>query len=679
MPSLFGIEDIKSKQKRVNRSNSGSWIDESIILPDVDDEHTILFSKTEGFLDSVFSEKRLTLLLFLSFIFLIILFLRSFQLQILNGAKYVALAEGNRLRTEYIRSDRGLVYDRYQVPLVRNVPNYTLSLVPQYLPETEEKRMTFLTELYRAYLVNYRQDSLTDFINTIEGYYNNPKQKDKPQVVAKLLKQDDAILLQIRSSTEKSVVIDKLYRRDYLNEGPPIEKEDDVTVYNPVKSISHLLGYTTNLREGEYDELKDKGYLFNDVVGRTGIEASYEELLRGEFGKKDIEVDAQGNTKQILAQQNPIDGLNLVTSLDLEFQRNIETIVQDYLDQTQKGRASVIVSNPQNGEILALVSLPSFDNNVFSIGISSADYQELLNDPNHPLFNRSISGEYPSGSTFKPIIAAAALQEGIVTARTSFSSSGGLRINKWFFPDWRAGGHGTTNVYKALSDSVNTYFYVVGGGYDDFEGLGVERITSYAEKFGLSNKLGIDLPGEKSGFLPSKVWKQEFKNERWYIGDTYHLAIGQGDILVTPLQVNMYTAAFANGGTLYEPHLAKSLLNNNAEVVQSFESIILNEDMIDPQYIKIVRDGLRQVVTQGSGKYLADLPFTTSGKTGTAQWHPSKPPHAWFTGYAPSESPQIAFTVLVEEGEEGSGTPVRITKDLLNWWYTNRFSTGNLD
>jgi len=246
-----------------------------------------------------------------------------------------------------------------------------------------------------------------------------------------------------------------------------------------------------------------------------------------------------------------------------------------------------------------------------------------------------------------------------------------LRIaNLWWFPDWKAGGHGITNVEKALAESVNTFFYIIGGGYQDFAGLGVGKITEYAKKFGLGEKLGIDIPGESKGFLPSEEWKEEVKGEQWYIGDTYHYAIGQGDILVTPLQVVSWISTFANGGTLYKPHLVKEIDSSEGELLQSVEPKILNENFISQNNINIVRGGLRSAVLTGSARRLQDLPVSSAGKTGTAEWGTDKIPHAWFTAFAPYENAEIAIVVLVEEGVEGSGVSLSVANDILYWYFT---------
>jgi len=320
---------------------------------------------------------------------------------------------------------------------------------------------------------------------------------------------------------------------------------------------------------------------------------------------------------------------------------------------------------------LALVSLPSFDNNDFSGGISKEKYSGYVNDPNAPLFNRAFGGNYPSGSTIKPVMAAAALQEGVITSNTSFLSNGGLRVGPWFFPDWQAGGHGITNVRKSLAQSVNTFYYYIGGGYDKFEGLGVDRIEEYLKKFHFSEALGIDLPGEVDGFVPSRLWKEQ-KNEKWYVGDTYNLSIGQGDLLVTPLQIAVMTSFFANGGTMYKPHVVKTLTDPVTKQKEEIKSIVLAQNMVRKDVIDTVRLGMKDCAEAGSCRRLALLPFTSAGKTGTAQWNKNKANHAWFTSFAPFENPEIVVTVLVEEGEEGSRIAAPIAYEFYRWWGLNK-------
>ena len=292
-------------------------------------------------------------------------------------------------------------------------------------------------------------------------------------------------------------------------------------------------------------------------------------------------------------------------------------------------------------------------------------------DPNAPLFSRAWAGSFPSGSVIKPIIAAAAFSEGLINRQTTFFSSGGLQINTWFFPDWKAGGHGVTNVVKALAESVNTFFYIIGGGYENFVGLGLEKISEYLKKFGLANTVGIDLPGETAGFIPSREWKEDVKKERWYIGDTYNLSIGQGDLLVTPLQVANYTAIIANGGTSYQPHLVKRMINAETKEKIDIAPRIIEKNVLPDSILSIVREGMRATITSGSAQSLNSLPVAVAGKTGTAQWSSKYSPHAWFTGFAPYDDPQIVLTILIEEGGEGSHVAVPVAREVFGWWAKN--------
>lgn len=442
-----------------------------------------------------------------------------------------------------------------------------------------------------------------------------------------------------------------------------------------ILSLSHILGYEGKINDSEMDKYLAKGYLVNDYIGKAGLEYSYEKELRGAYGKEQVEVDAIGQAKEIIAYEPPVPGNNLVLTIDSELQKFAEQSLKRVLGAYGKKRGAIVILDPNSGEVLSLVNWPSFDNNLFSQGISQDDFSALINDENQPMFSRAISGEYPSGSTFKLIVGAAALQEGIITPSTGFNSVGGIRIKSWFFPDWKAGGHGWTSIVKAIAESVNTFFYMIGGGHEEYEDmkyLGVEKIKEYGEMFGLNKKLGIDLPNEASGFLPTMEWKEETKGERWYIGDTYHLAIGQGDILVTPLQIASWTAFFANGGTLYKPYVVKEILDSNDNITKEIRPRALNQDFIDPSYIQTINQGLRQAVTTGSAKAMYSLPVKVAAKTGTAEWSSTRPAHAWLTAFAPYENPQIVVTVLVEEGEEGSRVALPAAYDIINWWAENR-------
>jgi penicillin-binding protein 2 len=328
-----------------------------------------------------------------------------------------------------------------------------------------------------------------------------------------------------------------------------------------------------------------------------------------------------------------------------------------------------VAIDPRNGEIRALVSLPSFDNNLFSGKMSQEDYSKLISDPDKPLFNRAISGEYPPGSIIKPAVAVAALSEGVITPSTIIDGLGGsLNIGDYHFGDWKA--HGPSDVRLAIAQSNDIFFYTVGGGYGSIQGLGMDRMKKYENLLGLGSKLGIDIQGESDGLIPSTDWKIAKFGERWYTGDDYHCAIGQGFVTVTPLQIADYIAAIANGGTLYQPRIVSKIVNGNDTINNS--SVVIRDKFISPDIIKVVQEGMREAVTSGTAQTLKDLPVDVAGKTGTAQFGSENKTHAWFVSYAPYENPELAMVVLVEGGGEGNSSALPVTKDVYNWYFSRK-------
>lgn len=585
-------------------------------------------------------------------IFILILLSRAAWLQIFKGDYYYSMAEGNRIRFERLEAKRGIIYDRTGKPIVRNVANFLLYFTPSDLPADEDGLDKILSRI--AEILGNDPTEMRDKIakigrKSLEAY--------RPLFIADNIEYEKAMQLYLESSGWSGVVLSSKTRREYDPFGS--------------LSLSHILGYTGKINEKELDKFGSE-YLPIDYLGKIGVESFWESELKGVHGKKQIEVDALGKEKKIISQTKEEDGYNLVLTIDVLAQKKLEEIMIRTLERMKLSKGVAIVMDPNNGEIIASVSLPAYDNNVFAKGISSKDYGDLINNPDNPLFNRAVSGEYPSGSTIKPVMAAAALEEGVITEKTSFLSSGGLRIGEWFFPDWKAGGHGVTNVRKAIAESVNTFFYYIGGGFQDFIGLGIERIVKYEKMFGLGAQTGVDLPSEASGFLPSKEWKEEAKNEKWYIGDTYHVAIGQGDLTATPLQIAMFTGFFANNGKIYRPHFIREILDSKDNLAKEIKEDPIRENFISDYNIKVVREGMRQTVTAGSARSLSLLPVEAAGKTGTAQWSSKKDPHAWFTGFAPYDDPQIVFTILIEEGREGSTVAVPIAKEFMEWYFGER-------
>jgi penicillin-binding protein 2 len=634
----FTIKDGDIRLGKLDRGSAEDWLEET---------KNIKETVGKNFDINKIFKISLVLLLFLG-----IIIARAAWLQVVKGSYYYELAEGNRIRIERLESRRGVIYDRNYKSLVRNSANFLLYFVPADLPKDNLMRQAVINRVSEV-LGNLKPEDILNLLSVIKP---GSLESYQPLFITDNIDYDKAIALYLESDNMPGVVITNKTRREY-------------NLYS--LSLSHILGYTGKINDKELAKFGSE-YLPIDYIGKSGIENFWENEMKGTNGKKQIEVDALGKEKKIINQETGENGHNLVLSIDVDLQKKLEESIINVLQKNNLSKACAIALDPNNGEILAMVSFPSYDNNDFAVGMTTEQYQAIANHPDRPLFNRCISGEYPSGSVIKPVIAAAALEENVIDENTSFLSVGGLRIGQWFFPDWKAGGHGVTNVRKALAESVNTFFYYIGGGYGDFTGLGLERMVRYEKLFGLDTQAGIDMPGEVSGFLPTAEWKEETKGEPWYIGDTYHLAIGQGDTLVTPLQVADYTAVFANGGSLYRPHLIKQVLNSQDQLISEVDNKPIKSNVVSSKNINIIREGMRQTVTAGSARSLQSVPVEVAGKTGTAQWSTTKPTHAWFTGFAPYDKPQIVITILIEAGGEGSSVAVPIANEVLTWYFKDK-------
>ncbi|PJA47748.1 penicillin-binding protein 2 [Candidatus Uhrbacteria bacterium CG_4_9_14_3_um_filter_36_7] len=588
--------------------------------------------------------KRFFFLIFIVSAFFALFISRTIYFQIIAGETYHLQAENNRFKTIFIEPTRGIIIDRNGKPLAENAPLFTLTMTASELP---------LQALDQEHLFEEVVDLLhmqrTEFDLLRQSFFGDVSE---PLIVAKDIPYETALFFYTQQDLYPGFSVEISSKRKYLSSSP---------------SLSHILGYVNALSKEEYAQKKQEGYLPNDKIGKVGLEQSMETFLRGSLGQRQIEVDALGQEKMIIEEKEPISGSRIQLNLDSDLQAFIEQSLILTLQTQKKTKASVVALDPKNGDVLALVSLPTYDSNLFATGIESTTFKQLITDPDQPLFFRAISGMYPSGSLFKPFVATAALAEGLINEHTTFISVGGIQIGSWFFPDWKAGGHGLTNIFKAIAESVNTFFYIIGGGYNNIPGLGVERIISYAEIFGFGSKTGIDLPGEASGFLPSKEWKETTRQEPWYIGDTYHLAIGQGDFLTTPLQVAVAISAIANGGTKYHPRLIQSI---DQTVVEPKGEILPSNIR---SVLKTIQEAMRQTVTQGSARGLASLARPVAGKTGTAQWSQNENDyHAWFAGFGPYPDPSIVLVILIEEGGEGSEVAVPIASNIFSWWFEHK-------
>jgi penicillin-binding protein 2 len=562
---------------------------------------------------------------------LVLLFAKSFHLQILNGTYWRNLAEGNRMRSYPIEPLRGIIYDKNKIPLTTNIPKLDLAIVPaDLIKETDYKEI--VKKISEA--IGISEDAILGKIEENKGI-------SYPIIIAEDLEKEKAIFLEAEFNAIPEIKIQKNSRRYY---------EDDAM-------FSHVLGYIGKVAP---EEVKEKNYFLNDYIGRTGLEEYYEDLLRGTYGEELTEIDNKGKTQKILAVKEPIPGNDLVLSIDAELQKVLYQSLKSKLSRMSTSKAAAVAMNPQNGKILSLVSFPSFNNNNFIKG-DSEYIKKILQDKNNPLINRVISGRYPSGSTIKPMIASAALEENTISPDKTISCPGLINLYDsrgniyWTFKDWNT--HGIVNIIKAIAESCDVYFYTIGGGYGSQEGLGIDRIKKYLELFGWGEKTGIDLPGEIAGFLPDAEWKKETKNQQWFIGDTYNTSIGQGDVLMNPLQLTSAIAAIANNGRLYQPQLTESI-----------QPKLIRENFIKEKNLEIVRQGMRETVVSGTATSLGDLPVKAAGKTGTAETS-GRSPHAWFTAFAPYENPEIVITVLIENGAEEGGISVAVAKEVLNWYF----------
>jgi len=563
------------------------------------------------------------------------LFLRVGYLQVIKGDYYENLAKGNRLRIYQTTAPRGIIYDRFNNPLVYNTPSFDLIAdLADFFSNSEDIQNEILNEITSIV-------SVSDLRQKIDEAHNQSRQV----ALLKGIKHSDALVFETMVSNWPGVRIQQNAQRQYIL-GP---------------YFSHIIGYTGEVSESDLEKYPD--YFLNDEIGKVGLEKQYEDYLRGQPGQEQIEVDSLGKAQRMIAnkQSQPGDGLVLFIDKDLQ-----EKLYQSLETMSSTKKAIAVAINPNNGGILALVSLPSFNNNLFAQGISQEDLNLLENNPDEPFINRALTGQYPSGSIIKPLIAAAALEENIITAEQKINCHGVISIVNQYNPqiiynfvDSKA--HGLTNIFKAIAESCNVFFYTLGGGYGDIEGLGADRIKKYLGYFGLGNITGIDLPNEKSGLIPNK--------EEWYLGDTYHLSIGQGDLLVTPLQMVSAIASIANKGILYQPQLVDKIVDERGNIIKDIQPSIIRQNFINQENLKAVRRGMRETVLSGSAQSFLSLPVEVAGKTGTAQFGNNNKTHAWFVSFAPYENPQIALIILIEGGGEGYLSANPVAKEVYEWYF----------
>jgi len=493
--------------------------------------------------------------------------------------------------------------------------------------------------------------------------------QEDPQVIFKKIDEDEFSEVLISENIPHQVLVILETKIGELS-GFRIEKNTVRDYLDP--SLSHLIGY---LRKISKEDLRiNSDYTILDYIGKTGLEESYEKTLRGEPGEIQVEKDSMGKERAENLISEPEVGKGLILSLDFELQKKIVEELKKSMKKVGANRAAAVAMDPNSGGVLAMVSLPDFDNNLFSQGISQKEWEELKSAQDHPFFNRAISGiGYPTGSVIKPLIGLGALEEGIIDSYTKIYCPAQICVwnpykkenecyKDWTFPQ----AHGEADIKRAIAESVNTFFYQIGGGYKDFKGLGPEKIIKYLKLFNWDAETGIDLPGEGKGILPEIT-------EDWHLGDTYHLSIGQGPFTATPVEVCVGFSAIANGGKLLHPYLVEKIVNNSTglpQVAKEIEPRVIKENFVDSQNIEVVRKGMRQAVTSGSAVLLNDLPVAVAAKTGTAQSSKEGYYHHWITVFAPYENPQIVLTIVIEDIKGIQSATLPVAKEVLKWYFT---------
>ena len=541
--------------------------------------------------------------------------LRLFQLQLAQASTFEPGTALGQTTSRPIPVSRGLMYDRRGRLLVENVPTFVLRIVPAELPfeirpEVAE-RLSGLTDLPARRIIE-RLDA------HIGSQFEPVRIADVETETARIITEDPASYPGVR--------IDLEAHRNYPSGA----------------LLSHVLGWTGRISGPEYERLRDQGYWPEDLIGKAGLEATYEDVLRGAFGLEEVELDSQGrelHAPRILKEPKAGDSLEL--TIDTRTQENAEKAMRWAMDAVGIDHGVVVAMNPQNGEILAMVSLPSYDNNAFAQGISNAEYRQLLRDPARPMLNGAIGEQNPPGSTYKLVTGSGALQDGKITPTTVIKTEPFIEIGDWKYWDWNKEGFGPVNIYGGFAHSSDTFFFRLAGM------LGIDRLAYWAHQWGFGKPTGIDLPGEASGIVPTNDWKRRTLNEQYYTGEVYQAGIGQGYNVSTAMQVLNAYAALANGGTLFKPQLVRRVLDPEGNVVERVPPEVIRQLDIDKSVLRTMRVAARRVVTVRHTYNLVDLPIVVAGKSGTAEFgvrdkQGRLPFSNWFVAFVPKEPRKTA-------------------------------------
>jgi len=565
------------------------------------------------------------------FIFIVICFLiliiSLWYLQMIKGEEFKERAVENCIRSLVEDAPRGRIYDRQEELLVTNRPVVVVSIIPAEVDDLEKlsERLSKIIDV-----------SSKEISQIIKNYRENPF---KPVKILDDCKTNKIVEIEERKDELKGVLLEVKPRRDYL--------------YHDL--AAHSLGYVGEINKEELQQYGNPKFQGGDILGKAGLEKYYDDILRGEKGGREVEVDASGQEIAVLLYQKPVPGRDLVLTIDKDLQLYGENLLFG-----KKG--SIVVSDPNTGEILTLVNRPSFDPNLFANGISSSDWQRLSSDTDYPLTNRSVQGLYSPGSIFKVVTAAAALEEGVTDIKRKIYCPGTFELADRVFNCSKETGHGSLSIVDAIAHSCNVYFYTLG------QDLGIERFNKYMQKFGLGEKTGIDLPEEAIGTVPSAQWKEREIKEIWFPGDTINLSIGQGYLLLTPLVVHSLITTIASEGEVYKLHLVKKIISADGNTIEEIMPITHKKVNFSLDTFKIIKEGLRQTILKGTGWRANIQELAVAGKTGTAQ-NPQGETHAWFIGFAPYENPEVCITVFIENGGEGGVVAAPIAQAMLEKYF----------
>jgi len=554
---------------------------------------------------------------------LLFLLIRLWFLSVLETSLYQQKSELNRMRVTPLLAPRGNIYDRYGEILAQDVPRYAVSFLPGdvSIQESREK------------------------LESVLGRHID----DRPQE-----RLSGEVLL------ANSITLEEVSRIEEANRKlPGIMVETQPTrVYPAGVSASHVIGYIGRISEMELMNLAKNGYAGEDMVGKSGVELYYEDILRGEKGFRRVEVDALGKIVRLLDYHPPRFHNSLALTLDREFQEFCYSLLE--------GKSGVIIAgDPRNGEILAMASRPAFNPNALVKGMTQEEWQRMVDDSLHSFTSRSVQALYPPGSVFKPVLALAALEEGIVTADTRTFCPGFFDYGNQRFYCWRRSGHGSMNLVDAIAHSCNVTFYNLGLK------LGPEGISRWAQTFRMGESPGIDLTDVNSALLPDPRWKRQHIGEPWYPGDTINYSIGQGFVLLTPFDVYRMISIIAARGRVYQPQLMSQVLDNRGEVVRNRNPVVEAQLPVADSSWNVIIEGMKRAVRQGTGTACRGLPVEIAAKTGTAQ-NPHGEEHSWFGGFFPADAPSVAFVVMIEHGGGGSGIAAQTARTMIEWYVEHR-------